>query len=816
MAMSVHRGSLSDHRLAPRYSPGQEPGPRSRRHGRVHVQRRGRGLAVVAEGRWRQGALDLHGSPGRRLWRILRTHREGFAVVSAAIVSVLGQMRLQLPLAAEAIEPTIELSIKDIITAVSIALTVVMLAFSLSKGLRKSRLRPVFDVVRVLIQVGAAVAVPIITAVVTPPLLMVGAVLIGVAVGVAQGMFVNVEVENDHVFASRSIIGFVIWGAGLLMMQGAGLANRTGLVEIGQAVTWLSIGISVGLILGRHTSVDRALKVAQAGAVAAVLLVGGVAVVVGGEVPVAEAQGCPPGYEQGYFDEDIQAQKPTSDPRQCSKWVNGRQATYTVYREGCNLNAEWTDLSGQSPSDRIYGRHQGLGFVLYANMIVRISTFPRSNDFDLEPAAEVYANWFGPSCAAAPEPTRAAPTSTPVPPPVDQGSTGNSGGGTSGGGSSGGGTSGGGSSGGGTSGGGSTGGGTSGGGSTGGGTSGGGSTGGGTTGDGSTNGGSSGGTTPAAPAPPTSGASATQEIEDEGGALFPTAVPEAPVTELEPTPAASQGQNAAGDDSNGTSAASTPDPAAEPTAIADDGTSETAAGQTGTGATAIPGSDGDGTDAGQDGESPTDPENPEAGATAPVVDSEDVSEDEALAAAVGGLVAAAAAGVITAAEAAAGIREALDRSGRGHVDEQELLDDVLAANDMELPGHEAGAEATTDDTDDPANQERGPNGADISRAQQIAKGEDPQIDQDWRAARERGQALVDELESVRQQIEGASDAERGPTVGTSSPTCCGHQRGLLGSFNNETSGQIATRRVLRPDTAGTDLQRRRRKKRSTA
>ena len=44
--------------------------------------------------------------------------------------------------------------------------------------------------------------------------------------------------------AKRNLAGFAVWGAGLIMMQGAGLANRTGLLQLGQTITWFSIGVN--------------------------------------------------------------------------------------------------------------------------------------------------------------------------------------------------------------------------------------------------------------------------------------------------------------------------------------------------------------------------------------------------------------------------------------------------------------------------------------------------------------------------------------------------------------------------------------------
>lgn len=165
---------------------------------------------------------------------------------------------------AQADAESVGVSVTQIITAASIVLTVLMLGFSLWKGLRRARLRPLFDITRVVIQSAIAVAVPVLTNVVSPAYMVLGPALVGLALGLLQGQRLKVEIDQARLYATRSMVGFMIWGAGLVLMQGAGLANRSGLVEIGQAVTWLSIGISVGLILGRHVTVINVVRSSSA------------------------------------------------------------------------------------------------------------------------------------------------------------------------------------------------------------------------------------------------------------------------------------------------------------------------------------------------------------------------------------------------------------------------------------------------------------------------------------------------------------------------------------------------------------------------
>ena len=130
-----------------------------------------------------------------------------------------------------------------VIAIIAICLTVALLLWSLTKGLQRLRLRPYFDVARILVQVAVAVAIPAITGVTMSIGLVVGSVVVGLILGLAQsrGLLVElielIELIDDDIFVSRSMISFMIWGGGLVLMQAAGLANRTGLVQIGQAVT---------------------------------------------------------------------------------------------------------------------------------------------------------------------------------------------------------------------------------------------------------------------------------------------------------------------------------------------------------------------------------------------------------------------------------------------------------------------------------------------------------------------------------------------------------------------------------------------------
>ncbi|MFQ5554208.1 MAG: hypothetical protein ACE5GC_02410, partial [Acidimicrobiia bacterium] len=156
---------------------------------------------------------------------------------------------------------------------------------------RQARIRPGFDVARVVLGIGSAIVLGLVTAVQTPGWLAVVAVGAGAALGYFQGGQLQVTIRDGSGFATRTMLGIVLWGGGLLAMQAAGLASRTGVFRLGQALAFFSIAITVGLMAGRSGPVQEARKAAASVAAAAVvaLVVAPVALVAGHAVP-ADAQ----------------------------------------------------------------------------------------------------------------------------------------------------------------------------------------------------------------------------------------------------------------------------------------------------------------------------------------------------------------------------------------------------------------------------------------------------------------------------------------------------------------------------------------------
>jgi hypothetical protein len=152
---------------------------------------------------------------------------------------------------------------------VLLGLSVLGLLWTLKKAGKERRVRPRFDVLRVLIIAGTAIGTMIVLAN-TPIWAVAGGAGLGVVLGWAQGRNVAVRVDGKRAYEKRQVIAIVAFAVGLVISQGAGLLNRTGVIGIGVGVTFLSAATAAGLIAGRR----KPLRAARATGVASVLIGG--------------------------------------------------------------------------------------------------------------------------------------------------------------------------------------------------------------------------------------------------------------------------------------------------------------------------------------------------------------------------------------------------------------------------------------------------------------------------------------------------------------------------------------------------------------
>ncbi|MDJ0952173.1 MAG: hypothetical protein QNJ81_00710 [Acidimicrobiia bacterium] len=156
------------------------------------------------------------------------------------------------------------------IAIVSIILTVASLALAVVFARKRTRIRLGFDLARAGVGIGAILVMAAITQVTTPTAAIVIAVVVGAALGFAQGSALEISPGDRGFYAQRSPWGIALWGVGIVIMQGAGMASRTGTVRIGQTIAWFSVCLGVGLMVGRNGPLENAKK-SLAGAGVAVL-----------------------------------------------------------------------------------------------------------------------------------------------------------------------------------------------------------------------------------------------------------------------------------------------------------------------------------------------------------------------------------------------------------------------------------------------------------------------------------------------------------------------------------------------------------------
>ena len=141
---------------------------------------------------------------------------------------------------------------------VSIALSAVLVWLTLRTAHREIRVRPAFEVTRILVGGVALVAMGAVTGVQTPWWLAGFAAVAGVGVGLAQGFRLDVTLRNGELFARRTTSAVAIWVVGLIGMQLAGLLSQSGVFRVGQAIGVFGIAVVAGVMLGRSQPARRA------------------------------------------------------------------------------------------------------------------------------------------------------------------------------------------------------------------------------------------------------------------------------------------------------------------------------------------------------------------------------------------------------------------------------------------------------------------------------------------------------------------------------------------------------------------------------
>ena len=147
--------------------------------------------------------------------------------------------------------------------AVMLVIALLGLAISLLLARRPSRIRPTMEYLRIAFALGGA-AVMMTLFSVGAPLWAVAAALVGGAVlGLSQGRNLTILVREKGLMAQRSTFAIVAFATGLVATQLAGLLNRTGVISIGLALTFLSGATAAGLVAGRRPALVDARAAAK-------------------------------------------------------------------------------------------------------------------------------------------------------------------------------------------------------------------------------------------------------------------------------------------------------------------------------------------------------------------------------------------------------------------------------------------------------------------------------------------------------------------------------------------------------------------------
>jgi hypothetical protein len=152
----------------------------------------------------------------------------------------------------------------QILGVVMLVVSVLGILLSLYLVGRESRLRPLFDILRVGVMAAVAAAMTFVFATKTPAWAFGAAVVLGLVLGVLQGRNLTVRQTEKGLYAKRTAIAVIAFVAGLVITQVAGLMGRAGAIQFGLALSILSVATAIGLILGRQPAVGEARKLGAA------------------------------------------------------------------------------------------------------------------------------------------------------------------------------------------------------------------------------------------------------------------------------------------------------------------------------------------------------------------------------------------------------------------------------------------------------------------------------------------------------------------------------------------------------------------------
>ena len=145
-----------------------------------------------------------------------------------------------------------------ILTIAMLVVSVLGILLSLVLVGRESRLRPMFDIARIVVMGAVAAALTFLLGIATPMWALAAAGGVGIVLGTLQGRNLSVRSTAKGLYAKRSAIAVIAFIVGLAVTQIAGHLKRIGAIQVGVAMTVLSVAVAVGLVVGRMPRVRAA------------------------------------------------------------------------------------------------------------------------------------------------------------------------------------------------------------------------------------------------------------------------------------------------------------------------------------------------------------------------------------------------------------------------------------------------------------------------------------------------------------------------------------------------------------------------------
>lgn len=139
-----------------------------------------------------------------------------------------------------------------ILALVATVVSVAAVGLTLLTMRKETRLRPRFEILRAVVTAAGAIGFVVLLSRPTPLWAIGAAVVLGLALGWVQGSNSQLRMTEKGVMARRAGWAVVAFAAGVVLIQAASWLNRTGVIAVGVAISFLSAALAAGVIAGRR------------------------------------------------------------------------------------------------------------------------------------------------------------------------------------------------------------------------------------------------------------------------------------------------------------------------------------------------------------------------------------------------------------------------------------------------------------------------------------------------------------------------------------------------------------------------------------